>query len=303
MNADAVFYLLVIVTGIIAAFLWLKKIDEIREKEHQQEKLQQTAPPIQQYKPPSQLKNKENKTPTQIEEFVPEVEANEWPKGNPVTGYRVRLNLTFSYTDTEMQNSRRSVNFFEQLVFRPERKFLLGNCQTSGEERIFNMRKMTAINDAVTGEIVEDVFEFVKQRWKDSPAVVMGNWFEKNSAMLARKGISHILRMHGTPSVQEYEIIIKKMMEATNLADITTEDIDDEFQITFPDKKMSRVMENIQSHQPDSWFLFSDVALALLNARGGTDADDAFLIEKIRKLDNRLILNLERDRNNWHQKS
>ena len=310
MNDDAIFYLLVSVTAVITVALWFRHINAIKENEQQQQQ-QRLRMELQREQPKSTvpLKPKEmkkapqtEKKAFQAEEFIPEIEANDWPKGNPVTGYRVRLAFTFSYTDSEMQKSRRTVEFFEQLVFRPERKFLVGNCLTSGEERIFDMRRMAEINDATTGEVVEDVFLFVKQAWKESPAVVMGNWFEKNSAMLARKGISHILTMHGKPSTQEYEIIIKKMMIATGLPKITKEDIDDEFCITFPDKKMSGVMENIQHYEPDSWFLFTDISLAILNARGGDDKDDAFLIEKIRQLDNRLALNMKRDQHNWYDK-
>lgn len=233
------------------------------------------------------------------DEFVPDEDAYEWPKGEPVTYYKIKISLTFSYIDNGQQRSRRTVDFFEQLVFRPERKFLVGICRVRQEERIFSMRKMSDISDAETGEVVDDVYRYVKETWKNSPGIALGNWFDKHSNYVVLKGISHTLRMHGNPSEKEYEVVIKMASTLLGRDDIDAEAIDMACQIVFPNRMLSGLMQTIVKNVPDSWYLFSETVSDIIEARGSSKPEDQQILNDLKKFENRLITSMAVERHNW----
>lgn len=219
-------------------------------------------------------------------QYGPEQDAYEIPDGLLTKAIPLRISLTFRYMDKKKQESRRTVNLKEIQFYGREGEYIYGECLMRHAGRTFKTSRMWDVTDTTTGEVVENVTEYLKASYEESALGRLEDWFTEYERIA--KGWLYLLKANKKPGKKEYDVLKYAFSKVLNGQVVTTRDIQDLFEGYSPATPVGfqRLVGGIKKHHPTEALFFASVCRKLVAARKNPNfADQAALNYVLGKID------------------
>lgn len=219
------------------------------------------------------------------DQFGPPKDAYDIPDSLLTDYTALSVSLNFRYMDSKGQKSRRTVDVKEIQYYGNEGEFIYGECRMRRAGRTFKTSRMWDAVDVNTGEVVENVTEYLQSAYAESALGRLRGWMENNERIA--RGWLYLLKANKRPSRAEYDVLKQAFSEILDGQTITTKDIQEFFHdatVTTP-IGFQRIVSGVKKHHPDQAQTFAKVCHALVTCRKNPNfADEAalkFVVEKI----------------------
>ena len=210
--------------------------------------------------------------------FGPETDAWEIPNSLQTDGISLEITLEFSYIDKKNQRSRRKVDIKEIQFYGTEGEYIYGQCRLRHEGRTFKTSEMYDIIDGNTGEVINDITEYLKRSYSESSLGRLREWMVNNER-IARAWL-YLMQANKKPTRAEYDVLKTHFSTMLGGQSVTTKDI----RKLFEDKKVTtpvgfqRLVSGIKKHHPEHIDTFVSVSERLVSCRKTKNfADEAAL--------------------------
>lgn len=213
------------------------------------------------------------------DKFGPVDDAYDRPIGDVKNSVEFEGRILFSYVDSKQQKSRRTVVCREMQNYGNQGYFLYAFCELRKAGRTFDVLKMSNISDVETGEVIEDIADYVEFQANNSGRAQLKKWAE-DSEPLAKAWL-YLFQANKKPSQSEYKVlksVLSTQLENVQLSSSDIKRYHDELAIPTA-VGFQRLVASIIKRHPEKLKLFADTAREIVNVRKSPNFADLAALE------------------------